>query len=81
MQSPYDCSHDATHTLELDLITNSDRICFVYPSETSSRECLLRVPLVEQELLTLLEHLSSSSVFSGVRITRSLVVCVRFVDR
>ena len=32
-----------------------------------------RVPLVEQELLTLPEHLSSPPVFSGVRITRSLV--------
>jgi len=29
-----------------------------------------RVPLVEQELLTLPEHLSSPTVFSGVRVTR-----------
>jgi len=34
-----------------------------------------RVPLVEQELLTLLEHMSSPPVFSGVHITRSLVLC------
>jgi hypothetical protein len=40
-----------------------------------------RVPLVEQELFTLPEHLSSPPVFSGVRITRSLVLCVFFVDR
>ena len=40
-----------------------------------------RVPLVEQELLTLPEHLSSTPVFSGVRVTRSLVLCVCFVDR
>jgi hypothetical protein len=39
------------------------------------------VQLVEQELLTLPEHLSSSPVFSGVRVTRSLVLCVCFVDR
>jgi hypothetical protein len=39
------------------------------------------VPLVEQELLTLPDHLSSSRVFSGVRIIRSLVVCLCFVDR
>ena len=39
------------------------------------------VPLVEQELHTLLEHLSSPPVFSGVNVTRSLVVCVCFVDR
>ena len=34
------------------------------------------VPLVEQEQLTLPEHLS----FNGVRVTRSLVLCVCFVD-
>ena len=36
---------------------------------------------MEQELLTLPEHLSSPPVFSGVRVTRSLVLCVCFVDR
>ena len=36
--------------------------------------------LVEQELLTLPEHLRSSQVFSGVRVTRSLDLCVCFVD-
>jgi hypothetical protein len=40
-----------------------------------------RVPLVEQELLTLPEHLISPPVFSGVRVTRSLVLYVCFVDR
>ena len=40
-----------------------------------------RVPLLEQELLTLLKQLSSSPVFSGVRVTRSLVLCVCFLDR
>jgi len=39
------------------------------------------VSLVEQELLTLPEHLSSAPVFSGVRVTRSLVLYVCFVDR
>ena len=39
-----------------------------------------RVPLVEQELLTLQEHLSSPPVFSRVRVTRSLVLCACFVD-
>jgi hypothetical protein len=34
-----------------------------------------------QELLTLLDHLSSPPVFSGVRVTQSLVLCVCFVDR
>jgi hypothetical protein len=33
---------------------------------------------VEQELLTFLEHLSSSPVFSGVRVARSLTFCIMF---
>ena len=41
----------------------------------------LRVSLVEQELLTFTEHMSSPPVFSGVHVTRSLVLCVCFVDR
>ena len=40
-----------------------------------------RVPLVQQILLTLPEHMSSPPVFSGVHVTRSLVLCVCFVDR
>jgi hypothetical protein len=36
---------------------------------------------VEQELLTLPVHMSSPPVFSGVRVTRSLILCVCFVDR
>jgi hypothetical protein len=39
-----------------------------------------RVPLVEQELFTLPEHLSSTPVFNGIRVTRSLVLYVYFVD-
>ena len=35
-----------------------------------------RMPLVEQDLLTLPDHPSSSPVFSGIRVTRSLVLCV-----
>ena len=35
---------------------------------------------VEQELPTLLEHLRSPSIFSGIRVTRSVVLCVCFVD-
>jgi hypothetical protein len=37
--------------------------------------------LVEQESLTLPEHLNSPPVFSVVRVTRSLDLCVCFVDR
>ena len=40
-----------------------------------------RVPLVEQELPTLPEHLSSPPGFSRVHVTRSLALCVCFVDR
>ena len=36
---------------------------------------------LELELLTPPEHMSSPPVFSGVRVTRSLVSCVCFVDR
>ena len=39
------------------------------------------MPLVGQELPTLSEHLSLPPVFNGVRVTRSLVLCVCFVDR
>jgi len=38
-----------------------------------------RVPPVGQELLTLPEHLNSPPVFSGVHVTRSLVLFVCFV--
>ena len=38
-------------------------------------------PLVERELLTLPEHMSSPPVFNAVRVTRSLVLYVSFVDR
>ena len=37
--------------------------------------------LVEQELPTVPEHLEFTPVFSGVRVTRSLVLCVCFTDR
>ena len=36
------------------------------------------MPLVEQELLNLSEHLSSYPVFGEVRVTRSLVLYVMF---
>jgi hypothetical protein len=40
-----------------------------------------RVPLVEQKLLTLPEYPSPPPVFTGVRVTRSLVLYVCFLDR
>ena len=40
-----------------------------------------RVPPVEQELLTLPEHPRSPPIFTGARVTRSLVLYACFVDR
>jgi hypothetical protein len=42
--------------------------------------CTRRAQLVEQELPTIPEHLNSPPTFSGVCVTRSLVLCVCFVD-
>jgi hypothetical protein len=39
------------------------------------------VMFLDLELPTLPEHLSLSPVFSGVRVTRSIVLCVCIVDR
>ena len=39
------------------------------------------MPLVQQKLLTLPQHLRSTTVISGVRVTRSLALCVYLVDR
>jgi hypothetical protein len=55
------------------------RLKKTFLDKNSNRE--IPVPLVEQELFTLPEHLSSPLVFSGVRVTRSLVLYVCFVDR
>jgi hypothetical protein len=52
-----------------------------FPYRTSFSHGRIRVPLVEQELPTIPEHLSSPKVFSGVRVTRSLVLSLCFVDR
>jgi hypothetical protein len=52
-----------------------------FPHHTCPEFTVRIWPLVEQELLTLPEHLSSHPVCNGVRVTRSLVLCVYFVDR
>ena len=56
-------------------------ILAAYVDEKILGNCHLTVKTVEQELLILPEHLSLPSGFSGVRVTRSLVLCVCFVDR
>jgi hypothetical protein len=58
------------------MITQS--VCY---RNISVRSKLKLHTLVEQELLTLPEHLSSPPVLSGDRVTRSLVLFVCFVDR
>jgi hypothetical protein len=67
---------------------SSDWIKFEYVFDVQSLITMLcqtrlipRMSLVEQELLTLSEHMSSPPVFSGVRVTRFLVLYVCFVDR
>ena len=64
------------------LVVNTSR-CFPRSWLITGSVTRLRrqVWLVKQELLTLPDHLSSPPVFSGVRVTRSLVLYVCFVDR
>jgi hypothetical protein len=62
------------------LVTSRTKQCYtcvLYDSHRLTR----RVSLVSQELLSLPEHLSSPPVINGVRVTRSLVLYVCFVDR
>ena len=72
-RTKYTSRHQETlgkcHTPYLTIHTYTYRVC--NQSNTT-------VSLVEQELLTLPKHLSSSPVFSGVRVARSLVFCVEF---
>jgi hypothetical protein len=42
---------------------------------------LRRVQLLDQELLALPVHMGSPPIFSGARVTRSLVFCACFIDR
>jgi hypothetical protein len=55
----------------------SKSVTYIYIVTRLTRRGLL----VEQELLTLPQHMSSTPVLSGVRVTRSLVSYVCFVDR
>ena len=55
--------------------------CLNASSVEELKKVTRQVSLVEQELLTLPNHLSSPPVCNGVRVTRYLVLCVCFVDR
>ena len=69
-------------TIKMQYCRNSSNVFSVYTRLITGfvTRLIRRVPLVEQELLTLPEHLSSPLVFSEVRVTRSLVLYVCFVD-
>ena len=52
----------------------------LFPVSTGCCDATYYKTQLEQELLTIPEHPRSYTVFSGVRVTRSLVLCVCFVD-
>jgi hypothetical protein len=52
----------------------------IHPTKWYFDSITRRMLLVEQELPTLPEHLSSPPVFIGVRVTQSLVICLCFVQ-
>ena len=52
-----------------------------FPGPFLIHDLARRVPIVQQAMLTLLEHLTSPPVFNGVRVPWSLVLYVCFVDR
>ena len=72
-----------TYCTEGNIITRKSETIWILTKHKQEllKAVLRRVPLVEQELLTLPGHLSSPPVFSRVRVTRSLILCVCFVDR
>jgi len=66
---------------QLSLITCFNHITVLSSFMTYNRVLIrvtLWVPLVEHKLLTPLEHLSSPQDFSGVRVSRSLILCLIF---
>jgi hypothetical protein len=60
---------------------NIGKAMFQEEFEDSTEVIRIRKLKDRQELLTLPEHLSSPPVFSEVCVTRSLVLCICFVDR
>jgi hypothetical protein len=68
--------HDITHILYKMAIKlkNRNHICHIPSSLRVSR----RVPLVDQKLLILPDHITLLPVFNGVRVAQSLVFCEVF---
>ena len=72
--------HSLLHAFIICSDHSSKKIKQMTINEKELKPSTRRVSLVEQELLTLSEQLSSPPVFSGVRVTRSLILYVCFVD-
>jgi hypothetical protein len=66
----YFCSHHH------DLVTRFIIFCHKWLINGFVTRLTLQVPLVEQELLTLPEHLNSHTVVNGVHVAQYLVFCV-----
>jgi hypothetical protein len=69
------------HTLKCVIWKHLSSVGFMFLGELFKQNKNKAIDIVEQELPTLPEHMSSPPVFSGVCVTRSLDVCVYFVDR
>jgi hypothetical protein len=83
LRKVYGRHHDLVDRYEIPVSqTTTDMFHLSFPrSQLNVKRVTRRVPLVEQELPTLPEHLTSPLVFNGVRVTQSFVLYVCFVDR
>ena len=72
--------HSLLHAFIICSDHSSKKIKQMTINEKELKPSTRRVSLVEQELLTLSEQLNSPPVFSGDRVTRSLILYVCFVD-
>jgi hypothetical protein len=77
LQKFYGRHHDLVNLWE-HLCHKWPRICSGCRKQYPVLSSFMRVSLMEQELLTLPENLSSPPVFRGVRVTQSLALCVMF---
>jgi hypothetical protein len=69
------------HVCLLGLSTVRYHVCLLGVSIVRDHVCLLGVSTVRDHVCLLAFLRSVTMVFSGVRVTRSLVLCVCFVDR
>jgi hypothetical protein len=66
-------------SISYSLSTERGNMCEFPKCKWSTERVTRPVSLVEQEMLTLPEHMSSPPVFSGIRVAQSLVYCVVFL--